>query len=254
MQNSPAPLHLFQSRVLPGAPPVPGSRVLLFATALLLAGCISDTFILDRAFVDRTTPGQPSGEITLMEHPVKFFNALPLYAAWSIVLYDEKNEKYPGDLFSYPAKLLTGSEGLLATLTLKLPEGRHKLRIYYFGKVARDLEVQVEKDRATVLSLNTANIKKQEIPGKGTEYTLDLLVIEVARVATHRHPDAFTALANDLKSSSGHCRWKAVEELRRLGDKRAIPLLEAVVRGDPDNNVRHYAGQAVASLQQSGSR
>jgi hypothetical protein len=227
---------------------------MLLATALLLAGCISDTFILDKAFVDRTTPGQPSGEITLMEHPVRFFNALPLYAAWSIVLYDEKNEKYPGDLFSYPAKLLTGSEGLLATLTLKLPEGRHKLRIYYFGKVARDLEVQVEKDRAAVLSLNTANIKKQEIPDKGTQYSLDLLVIETARVATYRHPDAFTALSNDLKSSSSHCRWKAVEELRRLGDKRAVPLLEAVARDDADGNVRHYARQAVDHIKNAGSR
>lgn len=229
-------------------------RLVLLAAALLLAGCISDTFILDKAFVDRTTPGQPSGEITLMEHPVAFFNTLPLYAAWSIVLYDEKNQKYPGDLFSYPAKLVPGNAGLLATLSLKLPEGRHKLRIYYFGKVAKDLEVQVEKDRATVLSLNTANIKKQEIPDKGTEYTLDLLVIEIARVATHRHPDAFNALSGDLKSPSGHSRWKAVEELRRLGDKRAVPLLLALAESDPDTNVRHYARQAATSLQQSGSR
>lgn len=226
----------------------------LLATVLLLAGCISDTFILDKAFVDRTTPGQPSGEIALMEHPVTLFNALPLYAAWSIVIYDEKSQKYPGDLFSYPAKLISGNSGLLATLTLKLPEGRHKLRIYYFGKVARDLEVQVEKDRATVVSLNTTNIKKQETPGKGTEYTIALLIIEVARVATHRHPDAFTALSGDLKSSSGHSRWKAVEELRRLGDKRALPLLEAVARDDTDNNVRHYARQAVDFIQNTGSR
>ena len=63
-----------------------------------------------------------------------------------------------------------------------------------------------------------------------------------------------TALATDLKSPAGHCRWKAVEELRRLGDKRAVPLLETMAHDDTDGNVRHYARQAADRLQNAGSR
>jgi hypothetical protein len=230
-------------------------------TVLLLAGlcasfvATSQAALLDRAYLNKAKAGGPAGEVTFIEPAIVFHGMSASLSVWSVSIYDERKQKYPGDLFSYAAKLVSGpvdeggAAGALAYLSIKLPAGQHRFRIFYAGKPLTDVTAAVEAGKATLVHVVTASATElQRREGQAT-FAVDAHVRQPGSVPLHTGPGALAALLDLLaKHPSSGCRWKAVEELRRLGDPKAVDALCAVAANDADAYVRHFAAETIESL------
>lgn len=236
----------------------------IFTCALALcflpaAGCISNDTLarlsLKNSYVTRVKPGETVGEVTFREaRPILTSGMSPTLSAWTVGLFDPEKQKFPGDLTALLGKTIHTPAGQVSHLSFRLPPGWHRFRIYYAGQTAKELAIQVTANQAKLVHIGAAKVgEARQLTPAITLQGVDLFINESGAVPLHSGPDALAALQDLLgKSPDPDSRWKAVEELRRLGDHRAIPALQQTAANDADALVRHFAGEAVIQLQGAG--
>lgn len=223
---------------------------------LAAAGCISDETLarlsLKNSYVTRAKPGEPVGEITFLEaRPLLASGMSPTLSAWTVGLFDPEKQRFPGDLTALLGKTIHTPAGQVSHLSFRLPPGWHRFRIYYAGQTAKELAIQLTANQAKLVQIGAVKV------GDLRKFTptislqgVDLFIHEAGTVPLHTGPGALAVLQHLLgESPEPDIRWKAVEELRRLGDRRAIPVLQQTAATDADALVRHFAGEAAAQLQ-----
>jgi len=227
----------------------------------LLATVVGEGAVLDRAYLNKVKGGGPAGEVTFIEPAIVFHGMSASLSVWSVSIYDERKQKYPGDLFSYPAKVVSGPTepsglaGALAYLSIKLPAGAHRFRIFYAGRPLTDVSATVEAGKASVVQIVTARAQEVQRGSNQATFAVDALARQAGVVPLHTDSDSLTALLETVaKHPSSVCRWKAVEELRRLGDVRVVDTLQAAAVNDADSYVKHFAAETAGSLRSPRKR
>ena len=223
---------------------------------LATTGCISNDTLarlsLKNSYVTRVKPGETVGEVTFLEaRPILTSGMSPTLSAWTVGLFDPEKQKFPGDLTALLGKTIHTPAGQVSHLSFRLPPGIHRFRVYYAGQTAKELAIQVTANQAKLVHIGAAKVgEARKLTPAMTLQGVDLFIDEAGTVPLHTGPDALNVLQEHMaKSPDADFRWKAVEELRRLGDRRAIPALQQAATNDADGLVRHFAGEAAVILQ-----